>query len=472
MQGFCGAAYEWFQAKYGMFCPGQCDKYQCRSTCAWLKEQGEHKDEEKSIAGAMSMSDATKSELEALGKQVATLKEEELKLKRGLEQAGVVVGRAQKVVDEANKDVDGQSARMRDFEQKRDTREAEEKKAATTLSDTKEALETLEFKLQEKGLDLKRMETEAERLTKKKAKYEGKLSKLDEEVQKGEDDKRALIAMKDDEAEKAVEAATAVEEQKAVVQEADNKITDAEKQFKVDKLLVKTFGEGGPGEGSPEFKKMVKELELRKKEQEDKLYELERVQRKMQQAVDLAQKEIDNFEADLAKVRNERNAMRTQVDDIEKEAAAKAKEAAKFEEGPIGQGMKQAKQMEEDITAMEKTLETAKITTKFANQAVDDQKATLDKAKSKAMEAKEMLEVSQASEDDAEEALKAKGEEIKGKEEEEATLKGAHDSHLEKLNGRIAENKKEGRRLDRTQPEIVRQHGLGLLSLLITGVRH
>jgi len=149
-------------------------------------------------------------------------------------------------------------------------------------------VETLEYKMQEQGLDLKRMETEATRLANKQKKYEDKLSKLSAGVQKGEADKRKLVGMKNKAAEKAVEAATKVEEQQAVVQEAENKLTDAYKMFKADKLLEKTFANGTKGQESAEFKAMVEELKIRKKKEEDVLYKKTVVQKKMQKAVDLA----------------------------------------------------------------------------------------------------------------------------------------------------------------------------------------
>lgn len=36
---YCETAYNWFQAKYGMLCPMQCEKLQCKSTCLWLEEK-------------------------------------------------------------------------------------------------------------------------------------------------------------------------------------------------------------------------------------------------------------------------------------------------------------------------------------------------------------------------------------------------------------------------------------------------
>jgi len=39
MLSFCQAAYNWAQEKYGMLCPLQCEKFQCKSTCLWLEKR-------------------------------------------------------------------------------------------------------------------------------------------------------------------------------------------------------------------------------------------------------------------------------------------------------------------------------------------------------------------------------------------------------------------------------------------------
>merc|ERR1719265_335754 len=41
VEGFCRKTYDWFQMKYGMNCPKQCHKLQCRSTCQWLENKAE-----------------------------------------------------------------------------------------------------------------------------------------------------------------------------------------------------------------------------------------------------------------------------------------------------------------------------------------------------------------------------------------------------------------------------------------------
>eukprot|EP00929_Paragymnodinium_shiwhaense_P014609 TRINITY_DN12253_c0_g1_i1.p1 TRINITY_DN12253_c0_g1~~TRINITY_DN12253_c0_g1_i1.p1 ORF type:complete len:602 (+),score=250.13 TRINITY_DN12253_c0_g1_i1:249-1808(+) len=475
MQGFCLAAYEWFQEKYGMFCPGQCDKAQCKSTCNWLDDKKQHKLEGDEIKNVMmAAAEKQKDVIKGIEAKLTTLEDEKVAASRAIEQAVTNVGRAQKAVDENQKAVEDETSRMGDFRKKLEARESEESTAANTLQETKDALQDLEFKIAERKLDVKNMERQAQSITAKRDKALSKLDKFNADMKKAEADKRALVDLKDAEAEKAVEAATVAQKQAAVVQEAENKLRDAHQQYEAHKLYEKTFGEDGkpPEKMSKEFKAMVEQLKNEKKEEEKKYDETLRIQKKMEKAVDLAQAEIDNFKAGMDDLANTINNQKMQADGFDRDLKANQKKTGAYEEGPLATDMKTEEDTKARIAKLEKALQKAKLTTKFAGEAASEQELRLKKTQDKAVESKEHFNIAEVGKVNAEEAFNAKQEEVEGTTEDLVKAKDTMSNLGEELTKKVTEHDTTGRNLDRTKPEIVTQHGLGLLSLLITGEMH
>jgi len=64
MISFCRAAYNWVQEKYGMLCPLQCEKLQCKSTCLWLEKNKKLKAEAKELQASNLKSMGLKDKLD------------------------------------------------------------------------------------------------------------------------------------------------------------------------------------------------------------------------------------------------------------------------------------------------------------------------------------------------------------------------------------------------------------------------
>jgi len=70
MGKFCSAVYDWFQGKYGMKCPKQCRKVQCKSTCMWLDAKRVLNKEDEAISEATDAASTALKNVQALENQV------------------------------------------------------------------------------------------------------------------------------------------------------------------------------------------------------------------------------------------------------------------------------------------------------------------------------------------------------------------------------------------------------------------
>jgi len=70
MGEFCSAAYDWFQVKYGMKCPSQCRKLQCKSTCMWLEAKKKLNKDDFQIKDDMSAAEDSLKRVKGMGQAI------------------------------------------------------------------------------------------------------------------------------------------------------------------------------------------------------------------------------------------------------------------------------------------------------------------------------------------------------------------------------------------------------------------
>mmetsp|Transcript_70763 Transcript_70763/g.133673 ORF Transcript_70763/g.133673 Transcript_70763/m.133673 type:complete len:558 (-) Transcript_70763:117-1790(-) len=93
---FCLDIFQWFMQKYGMNCPMQCEKMQCRGTCFWLKVKKSLDEEGKELAQRSNSTAEKRHELDNFLKTNATLntKRKEQERKTGFAYAEFVYAEA------------------------------------------------------------------------------------------------------------------------------------------------------------------------------------------------------------------------------------------------------------------------------------------------------------------------------------------------------------------------------------------
>lgn len=67
---WCISVWEWFEVSYGQLCLNQCLKWQCRSTCEWIQEQGKYQDMDLAVYEAEEKLKDEKQELKSDGEDL------------------------------------------------------------------------------------------------------------------------------------------------------------------------------------------------------------------------------------------------------------------------------------------------------------------------------------------------------------------------------------------------------------------
>jgi len=103
--------YDWFQGKYGMKCPQQCRKLQCRSTCMWLDAKKKVNKDNDEIKDEMQQAENLLNEIKGVNKQVDEKVRQENKIKFNINIIGVKIERADKDLKEAKSDATAAEAK-------------------------------------------------------------------------------------------------------------------------------------------------------------------------------------------------------------------------------------------------------------------------------------------------------------------------------------------------------------------------
>jgi len=112
MGKFCSAVYDWFQGKYGMKCPSQCKKLQCKSTCMWLDAKRGLNKEDMQIKDEMFAAENALKSIKAMGQKIHEKLQAEKKGNFSIKMLNVKLGRAKEGLAEAKTGQNSSSTKM------------------------------------------------------------------------------------------------------------------------------------------------------------------------------------------------------------------------------------------------------------------------------------------------------------------------------------------------------------------------
>lgn len=112
MGKFCSAVYDWFQGKYGMKCPSQCKKLQCKSTCMWLDAKRNLNKENMQIKDEMFAAEGALKNIKAMGQKIHEKLQAEKKGNFSIKMFNVKLGRAKASLTEAKTGQNSSSTKM------------------------------------------------------------------------------------------------------------------------------------------------------------------------------------------------------------------------------------------------------------------------------------------------------------------------------------------------------------------------
>jgi len=464
MQGFCGAAYEWFQKKYGMFCPQQCDKKQCKTTCNWLSRKKAHTELDKTLSGELTDAGETKESLDSQSTKMRALEAHVVEVKDKLKQAETDMTAAVKVKEDTTKAAKTEASKLSELETQLLTKQSELKDGEKALTTEQDKVQEAQYKIDLDMIEYKRLEDLAKGTDDDIKERGEQFAAEEEEVKKGEKEVLALTEKADAKAGETGKAKAVADAQRATVQAAADKLQRAKdtltaaKNDAAEELVIKNF------------KAAVEELTDRFNKVNDELFEKENVQRKLETKVKHAKQEIATYEADVEKLKKQAEATKKQITAMEQQKKDQEKTADDYTSTGDLKKSRDAKQAaDKDLEEAQKSLTQAETNVQMAQMAVDEQRKRKGSEYGRSENADKMYNAAETLMANSKEDLRLKGEELKEGLWDEEQLTTAYKAATKDLDARVDAHKVEGKSLKKGKPEIVVQHGLGLFQSMLVG---
>jgi chromosome segregation ATPase len=458
LKPFCGAVYDWFQAKYGMFCPAQCRKLQCRPTCAWLKRQKALKEETKALKADLRDSDESRLALKKLASAVKEADQDLTMQNRSVDQAKVSLGRAERDEEEVAEELKGEQEKYERMKNESLAGQATVNEGEAAIALGEKELRDLEWEIDAAQVnhtamvrELKRVEEELDSKSKLHLEKEAK-------VVKGEEDMQVLEAAADKDGDAVNEASEAVTDQQAVVQKRKDALQRAKDEFQSSKLSGNHTEETVKG-----YEALVKDQKKKLDKAVSQLDEVITKEREAKQKLKWAKEAIDRKADDLQDLKSKTADAKLKLTELNASFANLQAEADTFEKEEVKARQDRADAMRKANKEKEKEQETAKTTLEFSRKAAIEQKETVAEVENKRTAAASKVQAAEDSLALSEEILSTKSgdlEKLISQEREQVSNFEAQYGELEK---RLEENKNSTDALREDTPEIVHQHGLGLL---------
>jgi len=460
MMVFCAKAYNWFQMKYGMYCPTQCHKMQCKSTCEWLDEkkaldwEGEELEESSAdVAGSRKELDELQGEL-VDAREAATMRN------RSVAQEQVKLARADAALKDRQHAREWQANVTNQIDVVVQSLETQKEDLALNITSDEDTLAELKMRVEKAELANHLLRDEQQHLSSEAGEAAAKMTDSEHQLQKSEEEVRVLEEMTSEENRKAQEIEQKVDNATAEVNDRRVKLESAQAQLDA--------ANANSTETTAEVNELL-DLVRQQKQRFDAARESFRVLDR-----ELASKRIslEHSRQDIATYRNGTAALRNETDALRRAVVA-------LEEQLV------AKDTELQAGNNASTLLTSEVTNRTAAlNALKEQAAAVDRSlelqRGYQQQQHEALEKAQSAESQAHDELKLQeaelGQEFHALQEAaqamgEALHKVAEErQRWESENGglvhALAAHKEKERDLEHRKPEIVRMHGLGLLQLL------
>merc|ERR1719198_361292 len=459
IQDFCVLAYGWFEKKYGMYCPSQCSKYQCKATCLWLDAKKTLDKVGETLKEEEEASQKDRSSLEAAEKALKETEQESLDANRTVEQAEVDVKRANESYHEAIEAFEFEEKQVSKVDA--EVERLKEKHTNLTKAYTeKEDFKTqLQFTIDKVNLNISQqkrvIEYFQENLTARKADItpkQGEIDKHKEELKKLMEDE-SEEQKKVEELDTEIEAAESkVEDKKSNLQKAEDILAKVKNNHMSD-TVIGTAEDG------------VRQEEERLKKAEDELWELNRT--RTSHKIDLA-----HTRKDISEVTNETEAANTYISGVQA-MVEELESEIEAEEGKLDSMKRDLEEKEDTMAETKHTMEElstetdkTETTLKLTKGNLKDLQDGLNKAGGKRDQAKSMLTLTEKDLQRKIEAASVLHSKLAAATQQVAVEKEALSAGNEDLKKRQEAHTQAEFALERKKPDIVRLHGLGLFQLL------
>lgn len=459
IQQLCRITYGWFQKKYGMYCPLQCLKFQCQSTCRWL-------DQKKGLDAEGEM---LKDKLEGVKKDEADVKRAEESLRASQEEMmsltdsiahyNVVVNRSKAAYAEAQANFGFQQSRLMTFD-------GEVSKYEAAVANISESLRVEQATLQAEKMTIdiwKLKQSSAARALesakKKLEKESAELAAEKEKAQKEQDNIGELL-------KKIATAYAKITELKSSLQLKAQALTKAtSKKEAAEKKLANAVASKELPEVIMNYERNLDEMKLRLKEaqlQHDKVArELEK------ESLDLGflLREKSTLETDLATTQAEGNGTLQEVKQLNATLTNLSASADAVAE-ELGKRSANASSIALAIGQKQKELKKMELTLHLTRQAQAQQSLAVKEAKKKEDTASMKLALAEGTLTSARERLMTVVESSQAFEASAKGLRSQWNGIFANATQKVEEHAKLQKELATKTPAIIVQHGLAFITFL------
>lgn len=458
LEAFCAEAYAWFQTKYGGYCPAQCHKIQCRSTCRWLDDKKKLETQKSEAQGELKKSKGLKKQLGTAEKALAATEKEALELKHTLTITETQVARAAALRQEREQVWSAVKEEAAVAKSKADQRQDELEQVEANITSDEDILDRLRKRIDsdvishESKLDeVKRAEVSLEKSQEGLGKQREKADGLQKELRAA-----AGEAAKRSSAMQALEGEVA--SQRAVVEEHSAAVRDAESKLRAE-------GDGAAAKVKETLEVLVNEQTSRLKEAAEKLSEIEQRRVLLEADITNANTAANGLKEDLSGIKRQSASEKKKADKLSDELEA-SKSEARTMAAALASRRQEATVRDKKLAKLEKRRVKAQKTLQFAGQAAQEQVQKLNVAKEAIDQAAAMHDIVQGVSARLLAKLEETAKEVHKMAHEEAQLSSKYENMSGAAVRQLEAIRKASNQLDVRKPDTVRQHDLGLFRLL------
>lgn len=483
MGKFCGAVYDWFQGKYGMKCPQQCRKLQCKSTCMWLDAKKKLNKDNEGIKVDMLSAENLLKDIKAVSKNAQEKAAELKKSNFTVKMIGVKIQRAQKDLAEKQQSVKDAQAKKAKVDQAADKLEKTIEATEDQLVKREDSIMKQKFAIDKAKLTLENMERSSARDTDRAKEDREEEKSLKAEVAKiskqlGEVNKQKAAITKTRDADM-----KAAKDQKTVVGAKHAKMSKAIKELEPFKLkdLLQVQAAAEPKE-KPDYEREYEDAyyasKYNKHPSAQDLKELVENQYKRTKAADKilqslnkkirdANQEIKELDSDIGRLQKSSKEAsdkaaeaKKKAEELEKRSKEVQGKATKFKQDSIAKPLAEMQKAEEAQKKEQASKYKAEKTLKFMQGIIKDEAKKVDVAKTHLANSEMALSLQQK---DLAQAQTVSADTQKEKDALEKKAKAMKDNlgaSEKAMMDRIKGYKAAAKDLDKHRPEIVRLHQL------------
>lgn len=456
MQLFCHSAYDWFQQKYGMYCPSQCEKNQCKSTCEWLKQQKALKAAGEKLQERGEADSGSQRKLEELEAELVDARQDAEMRNRSVAQGEVNVGRANATLQEDLQSVTWQQNRSSQVDDLVRSLEAKKEDLAVNITSRGETLDELNMRIDKADLGTHMLEDDKRRMQGKAGEAAAKLNEMQHQLAKAEEEARVMEEMTNEEEDQVEQLEQEVANATAIVSEKQANFESAESQL--------TASANDPM-AKNSLEDLVRQQKKRFQDASEMFRRLDRELANKNIALEHSRQDLETLRGEVATSRNATNVETDLVESLEEQLAAKSEEVrTSMNASDIMKA--EASEQNRDLLDLKSEAERADRTLELQLRYQQEEHEKLEAGHGKAQQSRDALNLEQAELNQKLEALATAATKLGNSLQLVDNEKRRWEADNAGLVHDQDEHKAKERDLEHRKPEIVRMHGLGLIQIL------